>query len=208
MAGLPLVNTEVRITSINVDGRRVPDLSELGQSGIFQDDAHPVIARPLFGADREERCDAEPWLARKRWPNEDPIGKQWKDGKDIVVGVVGNTRAMELNNTDATEIYYPPTTEILAEMSVLVKTGAIKTMCRRRSSRLLAESTAVIPHYASSPPASHRSFPRWSKYATIITYSEAFRAIFLAVVGLLRKLCRIATDKRDCDPAGAWGPPQ
>ena len=50
-------------------------------------------------------------LARRRWPNEDPIGKPWKDGKNTVIGVVGNTRAMELNNTDATEIYYAAAAE-------------------------------------------------------------------------------------------------
>ena len=34
----------------------------------------------------------------------------------------GNTRAMELNNTDATEIYYPLSAEVLPRMTVLIKT--------------------------------------------------------------------------------------
>ena len=39
----------------------------------------------------------------------------------LSLGVVGNTRAMELNNTDATEIYYPPAADNFPEMSVLVR---------------------------------------------------------------------------------------
>ena len=33
-------------------------------------------------------------------------GGQWKNGNDTVTGVVGNTRDMELNNTEALSVYY------------------------------------------------------------------------------------------------------
>jgi hypothetical protein len=45
-------------------------------------------------------------LSRRCSTNQSPIGKQWKNGNDTVTGVVGNTRDMELNNTEALSVYY------------------------------------------------------------------------------------------------------
>src|ERR1019366_7152521 len=94
-------------------------------------------------------------LAHKRWPHDDPIGKQWKDGKEVVVGVVGNTRAMEMNNTDATEIYYPPTDKNLPGMFVLIKTSgessglapAIKSISSNLDTRLFPTITPLKAGY-------------------------------------------------------------
>jgi ABC-type antimicrobial peptide transport system permease subunit len=124
-------------------------------------------------------------LARKRWPGEDPIGKPWKDGKNIVVGVVGNTRAMELSNTDATEIYYPPTADFSSQMSVLVRTSGdpnmlsptIKSIAGGIDPKLFPTITPLITGF-------RKNVAQAEQIATIISLLGGI-AIFLAVVGLL-----------------------
>src|SRR4029077_2860152 len=87
----------------------------------------PLLRGRYLRADDMNAVVLSESLARKKYPNEDTIGKTWSDGQDIVVGVLGNTRAMEMNNTDATEIYYPPTDDYLPGMFVLVKTVGAST---------------------------------------------------------------------------------
>ncbi len=117
----PLVNTMVMITSIDVDGRRIMIYPNWVGPEFFQTMRIPLLRGRYFRNDEKNAVILSESLARKRWPSEDPIGKPWEKSKDVVVGVVGNTRAMELNNTDATEIYYPPTADDFPGMSVLVR---------------------------------------------------------------------------------------
>ena len=124
-------------------------------------------------------------LARKRWPTEDPIGKQWEKSHSIVVGVVGNTRAMELNNTDATEIYYPPAADSLPEMSVLVRaagdpaklTPTIKAIAGSIDTRLYPTITPLTAGF-------RKNVARAEQFTMIVSLLGSI-AIFLAVVGLL-----------------------
>lgn len=65
-------------------------------------------------------------LARKQWPNQDPLGKPlWHDGasKDIIVGVARNARVKALNDGDAVEAYWPVRAEDMPAMTVVVKTA-------------------------------------------------------------------------------------
>ena len=174
------------ITSIEVDGHTVMIYPNWVGPEFFQTMGIPLLrGRYLRQGDTNAVVLSES-LARKRWPHEDPIGKQWQDGKDVVVGVVGNTRAMEMNNTDATEIYYPPTEKHLPGMFVLVKDrSASPTGFSPQSSPLATTSTP-----GSSPP-SHRCKAGYRKnvaqveqIAAIISLLGGI-AIFLAVVGLL-----------------------
>jgi ABC-type antimicrobial peptide transport system permease subunit len=124
-------------------------------------------------------------LARKRWPNDDPIGKPWRDGKDIVVGVVGNTRAMELNNTDATEIYYPPTADVLPTMSVLVRTaGDPKTASPIIQSIAGSIDPKLFPTMIPLTAGFRKNASQAEQIATIVSLLGSI-AMFLAVVGLL-----------------------
>lgn len=124
-------------------------------------------------------------LARKRWPTEDPIGKQWEGGKDIVVGVVGNTRAMEMNNTDATEIYYPPAADNMSRMSVLVKTTGDPSSVTPAIKQIVSGiDPKLFPTITPLKAGFRKNVARVEQIATIISLLGAI-AIFLAVVGLL-----------------------
>ena len=181
----PLVNDEIMMTSIDVDSHRILIYPNWVGPEFFQTMGIPLLrGRYLHRGDKNAVVLSES-LARKRWPHEDPIGKQWKDGKDIVVGVVGNTRAMELNNTDATEIYYPPTDENLPGMYVLIKTAgapdglapAIKSIAGNLDNKLFPTITPLKVGF-------RKNVAQVEEIATIISMLGSI-AIFLAVVGLL-----------------------
>lgn len=181
----PLVNQGIMLTSIEVDGHMVLIYPNWVGPEFFQTMGIPLLrGRALRQGDQHAVVLSES-LARKRWPNEDPIGKQWKDSKDIVVGVVGNTRAMELNNTDATEIYYPMTDDNAPGMHVLVKTNgvpeglapAVKSISSSLDARLFPTVTPLKAGY-------RKSVAQVEQIAAVVSLLGGI-AIFLAVVGLL-----------------------
>ncbi len=181
----PLVNEEVMITGIEVNGHRVLIYPNWVGPEFFQTMGIPLLrGRYLVPGDSQAVVISES-LARKRWPNEDPIGKQWKNSKNVVVGVVGNTRAMELNNTDATEIYFPPTAERYPGMSVLVKTtengdGLVSTIKQVAGSI----DPKLFPTITPLKAGFRKSLSQVEQIATIVSLLGGV-AIFLAVVGLL-----------------------
>jgi hypothetical protein len=145
----------------------------------------PLLRGRYFRAGEKDVVILGESLAHKRWPADDPIGKQWNGGKGIVVGVVGNTRAMELNNTDATEIYYPPAADDFAAMSVLVRaagdpntlTPAIKAIAGSIDAGLYPSITPLTAGF-------RKNVSNVEQIAAVISLLGSI-AIFLAVVGLL-----------------------
>jgi len=181
----PLVNKEVMITGIDVGGRRIMIYPNWVGPEFFETMRIPLLRGRSFRAGEKNAVILSESLARKRWPTEDPIGKQWKGGKDIVVGVVGNTRAMEMNNTDETEIYYPPTADILPEMSVLIKTvGDPNTLSPVIKSIAGSIDPKLFPTITPLTAGFRKNVSEVEQIATIICLLGSI-AIFLAVVGLL-----------------------
>jgi len=181
----PLVNEMVMMTSIDVDGRRVWIYPNWVGPDFFQTMGIPLLhGRYLQPGDKHVVVLSES-LARKRWPTEDPIGKPWQDGKDTVIGVVGNTRAQEMNNSDATELYAPAGDENYPGMSVLVKTfgspekitPAIKAISSSIDPKLFPTITPLTVGF-------QKNVSRVEQIASIISLLGGI-AIFLAVVGLL-----------------------
>ena len=181
----PLVNENVMITGIQVDGRRVLIYPNWVGPEFFETLGVPVLRGRLMRAGEQHVVVLSESLARRRWPTEDPIGKPWKDGKNTVIGVVGNTRAMELNNTDATEIYYAAAAERMPEMFVLVKTvgapGGVPPAIQSIAARL---DPKLFPSITPLSEGFRKSVAQAEQIAAIISLLGGI-AIFLAVVGLL-----------------------
>jgi predicted permease len=181
----PLVNTMVMMSSIDVDGRRIMIYPNWVGREFFETMRIPLLRGRYFRAGEKDVVILGESLAHKRWPADDPIGKQWNGGKGIVVGVVGNTRAMELNNTDATEIYYPPAADDFAAMSVLVRaagdpntlTPAIKAIAGSIDAGLYPSITPLTAGF-------RKNVSNVEQIAAVISLLGSI-AIFLAVVGLL-----------------------
>jgi len=181
----PRVSNGVMLTSIEVDGRQVLIYPNWVGPEFFETMGIPLLhGRYLQRGDKNAVVLSES-LARKRWPSEDPIGKPWGKGKDVVVGVVGNTRAMELNNTDATEIYYPPTDENIPGMAVLVKTAGAPTELGPAIQAITGSLDAkLFPKITPLKEGFHKNVAQAEQLTAIIGMLGSV-AIFLAVVGLL-----------------------
>jgi hypothetical protein len=180
----PLVNTMVMITSIDVDGRRIMIYPNWVSPEFFQTMQIPLLRGRSFRGEKNAVILSES-LARKRWPSEDPIGKQWEKSKNVVIGVVGNTRAMELNNTDATEIYYPPTADDFPAMSVLVRAaGDPNTLTPTIKAIAGSIDTGLYPTITPLTAGFRKNVSQVEQIATIVSLLGSI-AIFLAVVGLL-----------------------
>jgi predicted permease len=181
----PLVNTVVMMSSIDVDGRRIMFYPNWVSPDFFQTMQIPLLRGRYFHAGEKDAVILGESLARKRWPTEDPIGKQWNGGKAIVVGVVGNTRAMELNNTDAREIYYPPSADDFPDMSVLVRaTGDPNALTPTVKAIAAGIHTGLYPTITPLTAGFRKNVSQVEQIATIISLLGSI-AIFLAVVGLL-----------------------
>lgn len=181
----PLMNTIVMITGIDVGGRRIMIYPNWVGPEFFQTMRIPLLRGRYIRPGETNAVIISESLARKRWPTEDPIGKPWNDKKDIVVGVVGNTRAMELNNTDATEIYYPPTADVLSGMSVLIRTaGDPNTLAPTIKLIAAGIDPKLFPTITPLTAGFRKNVAQVEEIATIISLLGSI-AIFLAVVGLL-----------------------
>ncbi len=181
----PLVNDVVMNTSIDVAGKSILIYPNWVSPEFFQTMQIPLLRGRTFRDGEKDAVILSQSLARKRWPGEDPIGKQWEKSNSIVVGVVGNTRAMELNNTDATEIYYPPAADTMPEMSVLVRAaGDPKTLTPALKTIAASIDSGLHPTITPLTAGFHKNVAQAEQFATIVSLLGSI-AIFLAVVGLL-----------------------
>jgi predicted permease len=182
----PLVNRNVMITSVTANGRRISMIYPNWVSAEFFDTMRIPLLRGRTMRDGETGAVViSRSLAIARWPNEDPVGKAWNDKGDVVVGIVGDTRAMEMNNSDAKEVYFPVAKDRLAEMSVMVRTTGvssdvlrgIKTAAEGVDSRLKPSITPLRSGYT-------KTVTEVERVASIVSVLGGL-ATFLAVVGLL-----------------------
>jgi predicted permease len=181
----PLVNNMVMITSIDVAGRRIMIYPNWVGPDFFQTMQVPLLRGHYFHNGEKNAVILSESLARKRWPTEDPIGKRWEKSDDFVVGVVGNTRAMDLGNTDATEIYYPPTADDFPGMSVLVRAaGDPNTLTPTIKAIAGSIDTGLRPTLTPLTAGFRKNVAQVEQIAAIISLLGSV-AIFLAVVGLL-----------------------
>jgi len=83
-------------------------------------------------------------LARRAWPGQDPLGKQFTlNGDYTVAGIVGTARVVKLQDSDSVEIYFPLAPDDLPSASVIVKTaGAPEGLLRP----VAAAAKAVDPN--------------------------------------------------------------
>jgi hypothetical protein len=181
----PLVNTMVMITSIDVAGRRVMIYPNWVSPEFFTTMQISMLRGRSFRNGEKNAVILSQSLASKRWPGEDPIGKLWEKSDNVVIGVVGNTRAMELNNTDATEIYYPPSSDDFPRMSVLVRAaGDPNTVTPAIKAIAGSVETGLYPTITPLMAGFRKNVSTVERIATIISLLGSV-AIFLAVVGLL-----------------------
>jgi ABC-type antimicrobial peptide transport system permease subunit len=124
----PMGHTISRIGT-DLGGHPVDIYPNWVEPGFFETMSIPLqLGRNLLPGEKNAVVVSES-LARKQWPGQDPLGKQFQTGeghdiqKDTVVGVAGNARVNSINDGDAVELYWPAQEVDMPGMVVIVKSA-------------------------------------------------------------------------------------
>jgi ABC-type antimicrobial peptide transport system permease subunit len=122
----PMGHVVARI-DVEINGNSVAIYPNWVAGDFFQTMNIPLLlGRTLLPGEKNAVVISES-LARRRWPGQNPIGKQLVTDKsasspsDTVVGVVGDARLNALNDYDAVEEYWSAQADDMPSMSMVVK---------------------------------------------------------------------------------------
>lgn len=120
---LPPLGPIVSTMGADVDGKNLTVYPNWVSPGFFSTMGIPLRMGRTFYRGEKHAVIVSESFARQKWPGRDPIGQTvGKDNnKDNVVGVVADARANAPNDDDAVEQYWPPSTDDMPDMVVLVR---------------------------------------------------------------------------------------
>ncbi len=111
LSQMPLLGNGLTTSmSVDLNGKPVTVYPNFVDAGFFSTMGIALLrGRTFLPGEKNVDIVSESFAARQ-WPGEDPLGKSmWRDGnnKDVIVGIVSNAHIKALNDTDATEVYWP-----------------------------------------------------------------------------------------------------
>ena len=198
---LPLTNAEVA-TGFTVVGRPVPPAGEGPVASIrIVDPAYLAAMRiPLRGGRSFTAADAEKAapvvmvseaLAKKIWPNEDPVGHRLKiaytnpDAEPEIVGIVGDIRQQGLDAEVRETIYYPMAQSGYGSMTFVIRAArapealapAVRSAIRELDRNIPPEDLATMSSWLTRSMSDRRD-PMW------LLSIFAVLAVTIAAVGV------------------------
>ncbi|HSF40086.1 MAG TPA: ABC transporter permease [Thermoanaerobaculia bacterium] len=185
----PLVGSQVNVNAVG--------------PGYFEAMGIPLVAGRGFTAqDREESPRVliiNETLARRLWPNGDPVGQTfglWGEPK-TVVGVVKNAVYHELGEAPVQHVYLPTLQVGAKDFSLLLETaGNPKALARSVEDAIHSiDPDVAIAKIATMEEAIEKVFGRYRVSATLVTLFAAI-ALTLAAVGLYGTLSYLVAQSR------------
>jgi putative ABC transport system permease protein len=140
-------------------------------------------------ADAKGRVVINETMARRHWPNEDPIGRRvriaWDDLEDEVIGVVGDVKHSGLDAEPRAMTYWPYARNAYQTMTVTVRTagdtgrvvGSIVELVRQLDPELVVANVKTMDEVVSSSVAQRR-------LTMLLLTIFAATALLLAAVGI------------------------
>jgi len=128
-------------------------------------------------------------MARRYWPNEDPIGKQVGNGRPDgwvpVVGVVGDVRHMSLAQEPDAEIYYPFAQSPQPAMSLALRTSSepLRFAPALRQAVLELDREQPVSRVAAMEQTLAGSLAA-QRFSTVLLGIFAVVALVLAAIGI------------------------
>jgi hypothetical protein len=122
----PMEHTVSRM-DVEIGGHAMAIYPNWVERGFFQTMNIPLLLGRTLLPSEKNRVVISESLAHRRWPGENPIGKQFvidespSSQRDTVVGVIGDARLNALNDDDEVEEYWPAQTEDMPGVSMVVK---------------------------------------------------------------------------------------
>jgi predicted permease len=127
-------------------------------------------------------------FAARQWPGEDPLGKPiWRDGdnKEVIVGVVGNAHIKALNDTDATEAYWPMQLANMPSSTVVVKTtGEPAAQVAQAKSIAVELDPKLFPYIWTLKSGFRKNTEDLEKVAMVVSLLGLL-AIAMAAIGII-----------------------
>ena len=102
----------------------------------------PLKRGRLFGEDERGVAVISESLARRRWPDQDPLGQSYQDA--TIIGIVGDARTVRVSEQAATEFYLSIPPQSMAEAVMVIRVdgpprraaGTIAALTRAEDARL------------------------------------------------------------------------
>jgi len=199
---LPLSDEVIR-TSFEIEGRPVPKSEEplthfrCIALDYFETMRIPLVAgrefTPLDNRDSSQVVIVNQALARKFFPNEDPIGKHIRPGIAAsgkakmreIVGVVGDVKQRNLWQDPEPESYVPYEQAALGQMFVVVRTAgdplallpAMREQLKALDTELAVYNGKTLDDYVAASVAQRR-------FTSLLLQVFAGAGLLLAVIGL------------------------
>jgi predicted permease len=145
----------------------------------------PLLRGRLF-RDREQAVViVSESLARRHWPDADPLGQKYADG--VVIGVVGTARTVRVGEGAASECYHAisPSDAFGMSMAVMVvrTAGSPQDVTATVASVLAAEGLGLMPSVRPLADALEEKLDA-PRQVALIASTLGMTALLLAVVGL------------------------
>lgn len=120
---LPPLGHIVSTMGADVDGKKLTVYPNWVSPGFFSTMGIPFRMGRTFDRGEKHATIVSESFARQKWPGQNPLGQTIGEGdkKDLVVGVVADARASQPNDDDGVEQYWPPSSDDLPDMVVLVR---------------------------------------------------------------------------------------
>jgi putative ABC transport system permease protein len=154
----------------------------------------PLLAGRLFDSrdtgDRRHRVIISAAMARKYWPDEDPIGKRviisWDDtSPDEIIGVVGDVRHTTLETESRPTTYWSPARFAYPWNSVVIKTAGDPMRIVPEVAAIVHEADATIAVAEVRPMTEVMSISVAERRFTMLLLSTfAGLALLLAAIGI------------------------
>ena len=154
----------------------------------------PLLRGRLFDesqpSDAQNKVIVNETLARRHWPNEDPIGRRikisWSDDReDEIIGVVGDVRHAELETEARATTYWPYARNAYTSMTLAVRTAgepmsvvsSVREILRQQDSDIALADVKTMDEVVSRSVAQRRLM-------MLVLAIFAGAALLLAAVGI------------------------
>jgi predicted permease len=137
-------------------------------------------------------------LTRLQWPGENPVGKQFRLGREActVVGVTGSARLVSPEDSDAVEVYRLPDPDIMPSMVALVRTlGPPEGLVQPVESTARAIDPSLFPEIHLMKEAFRGKLDD-AKYMAVAVIVPGLVALFLACAGIVGLVAYAVAQRR------------
>ena len=192
LTNTPPFGNVTRTERIEIDGRAVWALSDNVEPEFFRTMKIPLLRGRTFMVGESNAVIVSQSLARRFWPQSDPLQQQLPVGEDAgnmlkctVVGVSGDARVAMLEDPDVSEIYFPASPDQLTGMTAVVRTaGAPESVVTAAAAIAKTIDTQVVPSVQMLQPALRRKL-QTARYGALAVGVLGIAALGLACLGIV-----------------------